>query len=368
MVIVLAVAVAVWYTLQSGQKIGTSGPIKIGGAFGLTGDASAWGEASRNAAILAVDEINKNGGIRGRQIKLISEDTHSTSEGSVSVVSKLLNIDKVSAIIGPTWLDVYQGAAPLVKNTNVIMITPDAGVEAINGKVFNRNVFSTWYRSDVKAGFIVKHMAEHSVKRLFIVFQNDSYYGDFADRMKKYAQEFNVEVVGTELVNSGMKDLRTVALKAKALNPDAIMLGLYDEGALLNFLQVHYQIMPNASLYGDEIVIDFVGKEGYKELLNGVKFFNAIDPTATFRGVYKNKYGVDPTFSAGTAYDTTMIIAKALTDKGVGADLNDYLRSTTFHTVSFGDMMFDKLGGVQTGNNQFVLKILQNGVVKEIPW
>lgn len=364
-IVIVIIIVVGWRIYGGGDQSGT---IKIGGAFGLTGDASAWGEVARNAALLAIDDTNKNGGINGRRVELVVEDMRSASETSVSVVSKLLNIDKVAAIIGPSWLDVYQGAAPLVKDTNIVMITPDGGIEAINGTTLNKNVFSTWYRSDAKARLIVKHMADKGVRRLFVGFQNDSYYLDFLGRVKKYAAQFNVDIVGSELVNSGTGDMRTVVLKAKAVQPDAIMFAFYDEQGLLGFLRAHDQIVPGMPLYGDEIVNDFVTKEPYVGLLNGVKFFHAVNTAEKFTEEYKNKYGADPTFGAGPAYDAMMIVAKALRDNGVGADLNGYLRSTTFNTVSYGDMTFDELGGVKTANNQFILKTLKDGVVKEISW
>ena len=365
-IVALIIVFVGWQMYQAKNQ--NDNVIKLGGAFDLTGDASAWGEVAKNGAILAVDEINTHGGINGKQIQLISEDMHSTSEGSVSAVSKLLNVDNVAAIIGPTWLDVYQGAAPLVKNNNVLMITPDGGIEAINGEAVNRNVFSTWYRSDVKAKLIAQHMANAGVKRLAIAVQNDSFYSDFSGRVKKYAQQFGITVVDLELINSGTSDMRTVVLKIKSLQPDAVMIGLYDEEGLLGFLRARQQIDPQLVLYGDELLADFVNKEPYTSLLDGVEFFHATNAADAFNTAYKARFGSDPIYGAAPAYDATMIIAKALSDKGVGADFNDYLRQTTFRTVSYGDMTFDAIGGVKTANNQFDLKVLHAGVVKSIPW
>ncbi len=365
-IVVVGVILVGWKVRQGHQSQG--GTIKIGGVFTLTGDASAWGEVAKNATVLAVDEVNSRGGINGKQIELITEDSRSTSEGSVSAVSKLLSIDNVVAIVGPTWLDVYQGAAPLVKDNNILMISPDGGIEAINGKEVNRNVFSTWYRSDVKAKLIAKHMADSGVKRLAIAVQNDSFYIDLSGRIKKYAQQFGVSVVDLELINSGTKDMRSVVLKIKALQPDAVMIGLYDEEGLLGFLRARQQIAPRLKLYGDELLADFVDKQPYIDLLNGVEFFHATSPASSFDAAYKARFNSDPIYGAGPAYDATMIILKALSDRGIGADDNDYLRNTTFHTVSYGDMTFDEIGGVETKNNQFDLKVLRDRVVSDIPW
>jgi len=87
--------------------------IKIGGAFAFTGFASGWGEVERNAISLAIEEINNAGGINGKHVKLIAEDTLSDGTKTVSAVQKLINVDGVKIIIGPTWLDTFGGAAPL---------------------------------------------------------------------------------------------------------------------------------------------------------------------------------------------------------------------------------------------------------------
>ncbi len=343
--------------------------IKIGGAFALSGDSSvtSWGEASKNAALIAIDEINAKGGIDGHLVELVIEDMQSTSRGSVSAVLKLINIDHVSAIVGPSWLDVYQGAESLVRDNNIILMTPDGGIEAINGgDTIHKNVFSTWYRTDVKAKMIVKYMSEHGVKRLGGLYANDSYYADFSSRIESYAKEYGIEIVATEKVSEGATDIRTAALKIKDAKPDAIFFGFYEEKNILNFLKIHKNTFPEIALYGDEFAHDHYAKPEYKDLYEGTIYFHATAPESDFVAKYKARYGTDPVFGAGTAYDATMIIAKMLEEKGVDSgEYNSYLRTTVFDTVSYGKMTFDEIGGVKTENNQFDLwQVQDNKIIK----
>ncbi len=364
--IIVVIAVGAFVKLKSSKNSSVGAePIKIGGVFALTGDAAAWGEADRNGAQLAVEDINSRGGINGHPVQLIVEDMQSSSKGSISAVSKLINIDKVSAIVGPSWMDVYQGVGDLVKNNNIVLMSPDAGIEAINGDVVHRNLFSTWYRSDVKAKLIVDYMAKQGIKKLAQLYQNDPYYTDFAARIKKYADQDGIQIVTTELINSGATDVRTPALKIKASGADAVIFGLYDEKSTFNFLRIKKDSFPNMPLFGDELAQDHYSKPEYIDLYENIVYFSAAQPDKNFSDTYTAKFKTTALFGAAPSYDATMILSKAIEDKGVGADYNTYLRSTTFKSVTYGSVTFDEIGGVKTKNNQFDLwKVVNNKAVK----
>src|SRR5579884_795518 len=80
---------------------GLSGDIPIGAVWSLTGTAAVYGTSQKNAAQLAVDQINKAGTLGGANLKLNTEDDLSTKEGAIAAFEKLLN-EKVVAILGPT--------------------------------------------------------------------------------------------------------------------------------------------------------------------------------------------------------------------------------------------------------------------------
>ena len=93
-VVIIVILIAVFSHKSSAPT--STGPIQIGAALALTGDAATWGEAERNGINLALKEINANGGINGRNLELATEDTKSSSKDSVSAVQKLINFDNVT--------------------------------------------------------------------------------------------------------------------------------------------------------------------------------------------------------------------------------------------------------------------------------
>ncbi len=356
LIIVCSVLYGGALTAPSNNALTTGDTIKIGAALALTGDAStvSWGEASKNGAQLAVEDINAKGGVNGKKVELLIEDMQSNSKGSVSAVTKLVTVDKAQAVI-LSWLDVYQGAAPLAETYNVPIITPDGGIEAINGEKIYKNVFSTWYRTDVKARKIVDYMAAHGVKTLAGLYQNDSYYTDFSSRIEKYAAGKGIKIVATERVNEGTTDIRSQVLKIKSAKPDAIMFGLYDDGNIYNFLKMHAESFPGVQLYGDELVQDHYQLKKYEGLYDGTVYFHAAMPKTDFVERYKARFGVEPMFGAGTTYDAVMILAKMLSEGVSRGEYDSYLQTHSFDTVSYGQMTFDEIGGVKTANNQFDL-------------
>lgn len=363
--IVLAVVLimVVFVANKNSNKNIPEGQIKIGAALPLTGDASIWGEAALNGIKLAVQEINDKGGINNKKIELDVEDTRSTSKDSVSAVSKLQNIDGASALI-VGWLDVYQGAESILK-PNILMISPDAGIEGVNGTKVHPNVFSTWYRTQPKSELAIKHMANSGKKTLYIIAQNDSYYTTVVSFMEEAAKKHGVEVVGKDMLNSGT-DIQSVLVKVADKKPDAVFVALYDEKQNVGFLKKQKSLLgSNIGVYGDEFVQqNYVRTDYNKDWFEGFYFYGPKTPNSSFFNKYKSIYNVDPVFGASTAYDSVYMITKALKDNP--SDLNSYMRKTKFDTVSYGTVTFDALGGITTPESYFVMKQIRNGVPVDV--
>ena len=344
---------------RSADKAGT---IDIGAAIGLTGDSASWGEMSLKGAQMAADELNAQGGINGRKIEFVTEDTKSTAVGSISAVQKLVSVDHVAAIFGPTWLDEYQGSQGIVSGTKIPMISPDAGAEAISTPKVFPNVFSSWYRSQSKISVLIPYLASIGVKKMAIVMQNDSYYTDFGNRLKAEAVKYGITITDYDLINAGEGDLRTLMTKIKENNPDITFVALYDQKSVDGFFKDRAQINPSSKIAGDELWQDYLDNPDYAKDFNGMYFFAPVTQDASFEVRFKQKYkGEVPKFAAANGYDTIMILAQAL--KNSPQDPVGYIKNTEFNTVTFGKMRFDSIHGVETNNITYVMKQFVNGKV-----
>ena len=100
--------------------------VKIGAILPLTGDAALYGEICKSAADLAVEDINAKGGIRGRQLAIIHEDSQADPKLAVSAANKLISVDKVSAIMGAMGSSEVLALAPILNEKKVVLVSPAA--------------------------------------------------------------------------------------------------------------------------------------------------------------------------------------------------------------------------------------------------
>lgn len=363
--VVVVVIGGIWWSQTKDKTPITGESIKIGAALALTGDASAWGEAERNGINLALSEINKKGGIGGKKMEVVFEDTKSSSKDSISAVQKLVSFDGLSYIIGPTWLDSYPGAQGVVKDKNVLMVSPSASITAVQQGTPVKNVFSVWYRVDSLTDGLAKAIKQQGKTKVALVFQNDPYYTEFIDFFKKAAQLEGIQIISTDLINPGTSDFKTTFAKIKANGGDGVVFGMYDEKMVSGFLKDHKQIIPDISTYSNDVVRQFIeSNNDYKQYLEGITFVENYPSSKTFVDKYTKAYSIAPALSASTAYDTVMIMADVL--KNGRQNPVGYINSRSFNTTSFGDVKFDAIGGIVTQNKQYQVSQIKNGVIVPI--
>ena len=96
---------------------GYADPIKVGAVTPLTGKLAVYGEGFQKAMLLAVDEVNAAGGVKGNPLEIVFEDNTSTSKGSVSAIRKLITVDKLPMIFGRRPAPTFWRSAPLPRTT-----------------------------------------------------------------------------------------------------------------------------------------------------------------------------------------------------------------------------------------------------------
>ncbi|HEY0658827.1 MAG TPA: ABC transporter substrate-binding protein, partial [Pyrinomonadaceae bacterium] len=117
--------------VQKGGDVNTAGgatgnTIKVGVYGDLSGQTASFGQSTKNGIQLAVDEINAAGGVNGKQIQLIIEDDQGQPQQATTVVQKLINQDKVQAILGEVASTNSLAAAPVAQGARIPMITPSS--------------------------------------------------------------------------------------------------------------------------------------------------------------------------------------------------------------------------------------------------
>jgi branched-chain amino acid transport system substrate-binding protein len=212
--------------------------IKIGHAVALTGDLSVFGQSEHTGLKIAVEEVNKKGGILGKQIELIAVDTRANPAEAVNAVRRLVDQDKVVAVIGVAQSGVAIAATPVAAAAKIPMIATAASnpyVTVNKAGELQKNVFRVCfidtYQGLVDAEFAYDRL---KVRRAAILYDIGS---DYSQWLGKYFEDAFIKVGGTitakEAYRTGELDFRAPLGKIKESHPDLIFMPLSQKDAAL---------------------------------------------------------------------------------------------------------------------------------------
>src|SRR3989344_2619890 len=221
--VILLVLAGFWITKRTGFT--SDEVIKIGGAFGLSGICAEFGEGELNGATLAIEEINGRGGVDGRKLQLISEDTHCENKGTVNALQKLVQVNKVQAVVGPTWGDTFQGGYGITRAADVLAMGASSALESLDftGQS-NDLVFSTWFPQHREIDALQAYIAKQGLKTVSIIHDQDPFGAMMGKLFKDQATRNGLEVIEEVEVGTENTEFRTFITKMKAKKPDAVFL------------------------------------------------------------------------------------------------------------------------------------------------
>ena len=322
----------------------------IGASFELTGNVANYGKSTLSGLKLAVDQVNKAGGVNGKQLVVVESDNKSEPAESGNSVTKLITQDKVVAVVGPATSGCVFAATPVVTSNKVPLIAPCATAPAItvdNGQVKEfifRACFIDPFQGRVMAEFADKTLG---VKNVAILHDASSDYSKgLAEVFEKTLNEKGGKVVAKEAFLSKDIDFKAALTKIKAANPEAIYIpGYYEEVAKI--IKQTREIGLNVPLIGCDgwdspKLVEIAGPEA----LNNTYFssaFSVQDQTESvqkFIADYK-----DPDIFCMQGYNAGLVLADALKRAGDGADgtkLAAAIAATKDLPVASGKLTYDK--------------------------
>lgn len=289
-------------------------PVKIGVLLPYTGPL-AWVCGCAPAVDLAIKEINEAGGVHGRPAKKVEADTEGKADASVAAARKLLDVDKVLAIIGPTSVTI-RSVIPLGVERKNLIISPTAGTTALDkdpngGKI----VFRTVSSDTVMGSGMVYHAIELGAKKVALFFEDTESAASIKGVVKPGCKAKGLEIVGDVSITPGAPSYRSELLRLTKNKPDVILYELSPpEGAIV------FKEWTELGLTGRWIGTDFVNDKFAEFTWPASKGVKGVNPAALISPRYEawakdlqavtGKPGVSQ-FSEN-AYDAMNIIALAL--------------------------------------------------------
>lgn len=277
-------------------------PIKIGHEVALTGDASMWGQSEKNALEMEIEKINAAGGVDGRPLQLISYDNRADAIEAVNVAKRLIEQDKVVAIIGPAQSGVAIALSSVTEEKKVPFIgtTPTNPLVTVGDddkvkKYAFRTCFIDPFQGTVAAQFAADKLQAETAAFLYDV------GSDYSSWLTKYFEEaFTAsggKIVGKEAFRSGELDYRAMLGKIKQANPDVLFIPTAQKEAALAAKQARdlgiEAVLMGSDNWGSPDLISLGGSA-----IEGSYFVNLAaleDPNIQgFVKEYKAKFNSDP--------------------------------------------------------------------------
>ena len=313
-------------------------PIKIGQFASLTGKEASLGQSSNKGTLMAIDDLNAAGGVLGRPLLLVTEDTQSKPGETATVVKKLISRDKVVALLGEVASSRSLEAAPIAQAAKVPMISPASTNPKVTetGAYIFRTCFIDPFQGPVMARFAREHL---KAKRVALVVSNSSAY---SIGLAKFFRESFVANGGTIVLeqkySEGDKDFKAQLTAIKAAGVDAVFNpGYYNEGALIvrqaRDLGLTLPIF-GADSWEAEALIQLGGKAMEGAYL--CSHYSPEDPSPrvqNFVAAYKKRFGSTPDSNASLGYDSVLVLVDAI--RRAGTTERDALREAIATTRDF---------------------------------
>lgn len=338
----------------------TNEPIKIGVFAPLSGEAAIYGNAMKKGLDLATEDINNQGGILGRKVELVYEDTHLDPKAAVAVMNKFINIDKFQIVIAAEGSGATFAAAPLADSTKTLMMVGIASTPTLKnaGDYVFRVVPSDTYQGKE----IVRLAKKFGYKKAGILYVNDIFGVGIKD---VFQQEFS-KVIVEESFEVGSTDFRTQLAKIKSFGPDVTVIVARAEFPLIlkqtRELRLDSQIIASAELKDESLVkASDIAAEGVF-----VPYYAKTVDYVNFETKFKAKYGTDPALFSDYGYDALGILATAIEDANSinSEQVKDSLYNAVFQGAT-GIVKFDEFGEVT--EKPFVIYQIKNGEFVEFP-
>jgi branched-chain amino acid transport system substrate-binding protein len=310
--------------------------IKVGEYASLTGKDATFGISSHEGTLMAIEEINAAGGVLGKKLELLTEDTQCKAGEPATVVNKLITRDNVVAVLGEVASSRSLEAAPICQANKIPMISPSSTNPDVTktGDYIFRVCFIDPFQGTVMANFASKTL---KAKRVAVLTDVKS---DYSKGLAKFFKErflANGGEIPVELdYNGGDKDFKAQLTAIKAANPDGVFVpGYYTECALISVQAKELGL--NVPLFGGDGWESSVLFEIGGDAVNGNYLSTHYSPqvgselSKQFVANYQKRWnGKTPDALAACGYDSALVLADALKRAGTtdGPKLRDAIAAT----------------------------------------
>ena len=330
----------------------------------LTGPGETYGTVAHQAKQMAADEINAAGGINGRRLELVVEDSQCNAQSAITAYHKLTDVEGAKIILGTSCSGAMLGTAPLAEADGVILfsgLASNPDIAKAGDYIFRTQI------SDIHVGIATGNVLwVDGIRQLATITETTDYAEGVRRTSVEQFEKRGGTVVAAERFGSEITDFRSQLTKLFAAEPDALHIAPQSEFAAGTIVKQARELGYQGPIYAETISVGTTALEVAGAAADGMKAITAdLDPAnekgqevlANFRERYD--YVTLP-WHLGSAYDNVYIAAECLKQTGDDQDADgfrDCLYTITWSGAIGDHYRFDSDGEV-VGLSRVVVEVL----------
>jgi len=296
----------IFYSSQGLRAEDSKPPLQIGAILPFTGFANVWADQARRGIDLAVDEINADGGLEGRKVEVLYEDSSSNPTAAVNAFNKLVQTGRVKAVVGDIISFLTLPLVPLAEQQHILLVTPS--VFDTTMPAGTRYFYSTCPRKEsIRPPVRTFFRYNKAIQSVVIICANNTWGLTYLDIWKEEAAAHGVKVLDTNCIDDPTSDMRAEILRAKSRKPDGIIVAMGIDRALRRMREAGMR----AVVLTTSDLMEAVEMRGLPLSEAEGVYFNDWKPSREFQDAFADKYHHSAIMEPQNSYEALRSVFKA---------------------------------------------------------
>lgn len=281
-------------------------PVTIGAVLPFTGFGKTWADQARRGIDLAVEEVNARGGVNGRKVEVLYEDSSSNPASAVNAFNNLVQVRRTQAVVGDIISFLTLPMAPLAEQQQVLLVTPS--IFDSNMPQGTKYFFSTCPRKESIRPPVRKFFnSNKDVHSVAIVCANNTWGLTYLDIWKEEAASSGVKVLDINCIDDPTSDMRTEIVRAKSKNPDGLIVAMGIDRALRRMRETGMK----AVVLTTSDLVEALETRGLSASEAEGVYFNDWTPSQEFQKSFRARYNASPIMEPQNSYEAMRAVLRA---------------------------------------------------------
>jgi ABC-type branched-subunit amino acid transport system substrate-binding protein len=324
----LAAAGVVW--AQAPQGV-TDKEVVLGTHLDLSGPLVSWGLPQRNGHLMGYEEVNAAGGVHGRRLRMVVEDNGYDAKKGVLATQKLIQQDKVFAMVGMLGTPIIPASLPIVLEAGIPHLFPGSLIRLMY-EPFHKLKFAFAPPNGLTTAAGMRYFAGKK-KRIAVIYQDDEFGKEIRDGSVDQAGKSGMEVVAEASYKRGDTVFSSQVARVRQGNPDLIVLGTVPRetvGVVSEARKVGWNVdflAPNSACNDQVPALGKEAVEGTYLVCQYVPFDYSSETPAVkaWMNRYEKRFNLKPEIGAAITYDMALLVALALERSGRDVTVDKFI-------------------------------------------